>query len=284
VNKATLKALAAIGLWGTLAALSLRLKAIPPFLLVGVALLLGALCGVRGIRLRGLRPRVLALGVYGLFAYHLCLFLALRRAPPVEANLLNYLWPLLIVLLTPLFVPNSPLRASHVAGAAIGFTGAVLLVTGGRIALTSEALLGYLLAIAAAVIWSTYSLLTHRMSDFPTSTVATFCAVSGALSLGCHFLFEPSYAFAAADLPWLALIGLGPMGLAFYLWDSALKAGDPRTLGMLAYLAPLLSTTLVVLIGGGRLSALSGAAMALIVGGAVVGTGPDLLRRDATRP
>jgi drug/metabolite transporter (DMT)-like permease len=31
--------------------------------------------------------------VYGLFGFHFFLFLALRHAPPVEANLVNYLWP-----------------------------------------------------------------------------------------------------------------------------------------------------------------------------------------------
>src|SRR5439155_282145 len=82
-------------------AVGVRLRHVPPFFLVGTALLLGATSGARGIRVRGLRPAVLLLGVYGLFAYHFCLFLALRLAPPIEANLINYLWPLLIVVLSP---------------------------------------------------------------------------------------------------------------------------------------------------------------------------------------
>jgi drug/metabolite transporter (DMT)-like permease len=273
-RRATLDALAAILLWGTLAVLGLRLKHVPPLLLVGCALLIGAACGARGIRLRGTRPAVLLLGVYGLFAYHFCLFLGLRLAPPVEANLINYLWPLLIVVLSPLFVAGTALRPRHVAGAAMGFAGAALLVTGGRVAFTGGpgAAAGYLLAFAAAVIWSTYSLLTKRLGDFPTSTIATFCLVSGALSLAGHALFEPRYAPRAADLGYLLLIGLGPMGAAFYLWDRALKRGDPRSIGTLAYLTPLLSTLLVTLFGGGRLTPTSAAAMALIVAGAVTGT------------
>jgi drug/metabolite transporter (DMT)-like permease len=273
-RRATVDALAAILLWGTLAVLGLRLRHVPPLLLVGCALLIGAACGARGIRLRGTPPAVLLLGVYGLFAYHFCLFLGLRLAPPVEANLINYLWPLLIVVLSPLFVPGTSLRARHVVGAAVGFGGAALLVTGGRIAFTggAGAAAGYLLAFAAAVIWSTYSLLTKRVGDFPTSTIATFCLVSGVLSLGGHALFEPRYAPQAADLGYLLLIGLGPMGAAFYLWDRALKRGDPRTIGTLAYLTPLLSTLLVTLFGGGRLTRTSAAAMALVVAGAVIGT------------
>jgi drug/metabolite transporter (DMT)-like permease len=268
----TLEALGAIGLWSSLAALSLRLRHVPPFLLVGVALCLGSLWGLRSVRLRDLRPRVLALGVYGLFAYHLCVFLALRLAPPVEANLLNYLWPLLLVVLSPLFLPGTSLRPRHVAGAIVGFGGAALLVTGGRVAFAGQAVVGYALAVAAAVIWSTYSLLSKRMGDFPTSAIATFCLVSGLLSLGCHALLEPGHAFRGADVPYLLAIGLGPLGAAFYLWDRALKLGDPRTIGTLAYLAPLLSTLLLVLSGEGRLTALSLLAMGMIVGGAVVGT------------
>jgi len=271
-RRATLDALAAIALWGTLAVLGLKLRHVPPFLLVGTALLLGALVGARGIRLRGTRPAVLLLGVYGLFTYHFCLFLGLRLAPPVEANLVNYLWPLLIVVLSPLVLAGTVLRPRHVAGALMGFGGAALLVTGGKLGFSREGALGYLLALAAAVIWSTYSLLTKRIGDFPTSAVATFCLASGLLSLACHAIFEPRYVPAAADLPYLLLIGLGPMGAAFYLWDRAMKGGDPRVIGTLAYLTPLLSTFLIAASGEGRVTWVSLVAMALIVGGAVVGT------------
>src|SRR5512141_772097 len=99
-----LDALGAIALWSTLALLGLKRRSVPPFLLVGCALLLGSVFGLRRIRLRDLRPAVLLRGVYGLFAYHFCLFVALRLAPPVEANLVNYLWPLLIVVLSPVFL------------------------------------------------------------------------------------------------------------------------------------------------------------------------------------
>lgn len=271
-RRATRNALAAIALWGSLATLSVRLRAVPPFLLVGSALLLGSVFGLRRLSLRELRPAPLLLGVYGLFAYHFCLFLGLRLAPPVEANLVNYLWPLLIVVLSPLVLPGTALTARHVAGALLGFAGAALLVTGGRLGFDAASLPGYLLAFAAAVIWSTYSLLSRRIGGLPASTISAFCLVSGALALACHALLEPRYAFRAGDLPALLLIGLGPMGAAFYLWDRALREGDPRVIGTLAYLTPLLSTVLLALLGGGRLGRLSAAAMALIVGGAVLGT------------
>jgi drug/metabolite transporter (DMT)-like permease len=267
-------AIGAIALWSTLAAIGIKLKNVPPFLLVGTALLVGALTGARGIRARGLRPAILLLGVYGLFAYHFCLFLALRLAPPIEANLINYLWPLLIVVLSPVVVPGATLTTRHVFGAVLGFAGAALLVTGGAFGFAVAAAPGYALAFAAAVIWSTYSLLTKRFGNFPTSTIATFCFISALLALGCHALFEKRYAPRASDIPYLIWIGAGPMGAAFYLWDRAMKRGDPRVIGTLAYLTPLLSTLLIALLGEGRPTPASGLAMAMIVAGAVIGSRP----------
>lgn len=265
-------ALAAIALWASLATLATRLAHVPPFALVGVALGLGGLAGLRPEGVRAARPAVLLLGVYGLFAYHLCIFLALRLAPPLEANLVNYLWPLLIVVLSPAILPGAALRPRHLAGALLGFAGAALLVTGGRLALPREGLAGYGLAALAALIWSTYSLLTKRLGHVPTSAVSVSCLASGALALACHALLEPPWRPAAADLPALLLVGLGPMGAAFYLWDRALKDGDPRAIGTLAYLTPLLSTLLLAATGAGRLSPRALAAGALVVGGALLGS------------
>lgn len=280
-RRAALLALGAIALWASLATLATRLAQVPPFALVGVALTLGGLVGLRREGLRAARPAVLLLGVYGLFAYHLCLFLALRLAPPVEANLVNYLWPLLIVVLSPLLVPGATLRVRHVVGALSGFAGAALLVTGGRLAIPNHGGGGFALAALAAVIWSTYSLLTKRLGHVPTSAVAVSCLVSGALALGCHALLEPRWWPAAADLPALLFVGLGPMGAAFYLWDRALKDGDPRTIGTLAYLTPLLSTLLLGASGAGMVTPLAVGAGALIVGGALLGTWPAPRRGGA---
>ncbi len=268
-------ALVAILLWSSAAWLSLKLAHIPPFLLVGVSLLIGAACGASHLRdWRAATPRLLALGVYGLFGFHFFLFTALRQAPPIEANLVNYLWPLLIVLLAPLIIPGVRLRSRHVIGGLAGFGGAVLLATGGRFEVDERHLFGYGCALASALIWSTYSLLTRRVAPFPSGTVGAFCALSGMLSLFCHWLWEPPASFAAADWLWVAALGVGPLGIAFFVWDAAMKRGDPRMIGTLAYLTPLLSTLWLALSGVGSLGPLSLVAMLAIVGGAAIGSLP----------
>lgn len=265
-------ALGAIALWASLAAIVQRLGRWPPFLLTGAALLVGSLVSAPRWRQWRVPGRTLLLGVVGLSGYHAALFLAFRLAPPVEANLLNYLWPTFLVLFSPVLVPGARLRAGHVLGTLSGLLGAALIVTRGRLSVEVASLPGDLLAVLAAFLWAMYSLLTRRVPAFPTAAVGLFCAASGVICLALSALLEAPYQPALGEMGWVVLLGLGPMGAAFFLWSFAMTRGDPRTIGALSYLTPLLSTLLLTVTGGGALTAITGLAGALIVGGAVVGT------------
>jgi drug/metabolite transporter (DMT)-like permease len=270
-----LLALAAIALWGSLAPLGVSLGHVPPFLLTGCGLLIGSLIGLvlSGGNLRQWKVPgpTLALGVYGLFGFHFLLFIALRYAPPVQANLVNYLWPLGIVLMAPLFLSGMRLRSLHVAAAFLGFAGAALAIVGGR-DLQGGFSWGYLAALASAFIWASYSLLTRRVPAFPSAAIGLFGLVSGLLSLLCHALLESPVTLTTHDWLLLAAMGLGPLGGAFYLWDAALKRGDARQIGVLSFLTPLLSTLALLWLRGEwpTLSVLLAAAM--IIGAAVLGS------------
>lgn len=278
-HRADVLALAAIALWGSLASLGVSLAHVPPFLLTGLSLLIGSLIALPLSRFRlaewWVPPRTLALGVYGLFGFHFLLFLALRHAPPVEANLINYLWPLGMVVLAPLFLPDMRLRWQHVGAALVGFLGAVIAIlgrgsVGSELAFSLEP--GYLLALVSAFVWASYSLLTRRVPMFPTAAVGSFAAVSGVLSLLCHWALEPAVSLSAKDGLLIVVMGLGPLGGAFFLWDAAIKAGDPRRIGLMAFLTPLLSTAILVLVSGNDLQWNVLLAAVLIIGAAVWGS------------
>lgn len=272
--QANLYALGAIALWASLASLGVSLTHIPPFLLTGITLIIGSVPAwpfvLRDPSQWRIPMRTLALGVYGLFAYHFLLFIALRHAPPVEANLVNYLWPLFIVVLAPVVLPGVALRVPHVVAALLGFGGAAIAIVGGR-ELSGTLAWGYIPAAAAAFIWATYSLMTKRVTAFPTTAIGLFGLVSGALSLLCHVLLEPSVALQARDWSLLAVLGLGPLGGAFYLWDKALKLGDARHIGILSYITPLASTALLLLVSGRPFSWSIAISTAMIISAAVLG-------------
>jgi drug/metabolite transporter (DMT)-like permease len=264
-------ALGAIALWASLATLGVALKHVPPFLLTGLALVIGSIPAWPLAKHWRVPARTLALGVYGLFGFHFLLFIALRLAPPVEANLVNYLWPLFIVVLAPLLLPGMSLKAAHVVAALAGFAGAAIAILGGGHASGAWSW-GYLPALGSAFIWASYSLWTRRVPAFPTAAIGLFGLVSGLLSLLCHALLEPAVTLSGQDWLLVAVMGLGPLGAAFFLWDKALKAGDARHIGILSYLTPLFSTALLVLVTGRGFSTSIVLAAALIIGAAVLGT------------
>ena len=280
---ATLVGLGAILLWSVLALLTASAGAIPPFELAALTFAIG---GGLGFVYAASRGRLAALvqpwpvwmvGVGGLFGYHALYFAALNRAPPAEASLIAYLWPLLIVLFSAL-LPGERLRLRHLVGAALGFAGAATLFAGkaggfSLAAIDPRVLSGYALALACAFVWSSYSVLSRKLKTAPTEAVAGFCVATAALAALCHFAFETNVAPAGAA-QWAASVGLGlgPVGLAFYVWDFGVKHGDIRLLGVAAYAAPVLSTLILVAAGFAPATLSLGAACALIVGGAVVAT------------
>lgn len=269
--QANLYALGAIALWALLATLGVALRHVPPFLLTGLALIVGSVPAWPRMGNWKVPARTLALGIYGLFGFHFLLFIALRHAPPVEANLVNYLWPLLIVVLAPLFLPGLGLKPAHVIAALVGFAGAAIAILGAGSASGAWSW-GYLPALGSAFIWASYSLWTRRVPPFPTAAIGLFGLVSGALALLCHALLEPSVTLNAQDWLLIVLMGLGPLGAAFFLWDKALKAGDARHIGILSYITPLASTVLLMLVTGRAFTWSIALAAAMIIGAAVVGT------------
>jgi drug/metabolite transporter (DMT)-like permease len=282
-GSATLIGLGAILLWSALALMTAASGQIPPFELAALTFLIGGFIGLAFAAARGrlgalIQPwPVWLVGVGGLFGYHALYFAALRLAPPAEASLIAYLWPLLIVLMSAL-LPGERLSARHIVGALLGLGGAAVLFWGkiaGAANLTRAVALGYLLALGCAFVWSSYSVLSRFLRQAPTEAVAGFCLVTSALAAICHFAFETTalpenFGQTAA----IVGLGLGPVGLAFYVWDYGVKHGDIRLLGVAAYAAPVLSTLILVVAGFAPATPSLGIACGLIVGGALVASRP----------
>jgi drug/metabolite transporter (DMT)-like permease len=277
---ATTIGLIAILLWSMLALFTAATGTIPPFQLNAMTFLVGGLVGVASwiVRPQGLKalrqkPVVWALGIGGLFGYHALYFAALRWAPPAESGLINYLWPLLIVLFSSL-LPGEHLRRSHIAGALLGFAGVVVLIAGrGAFDARAEYMPGYICAFIAAFVWAGYSVLSRRFGQVPTDAVAGFCLMTSLLSLVCHLIFETTV-WPETNVQWLALLalGLGPVGAAFYVWDIGMKRGDIRFLGVASYATPVLSTLLLVVAGYAEPTLTLALACGLIVAGALIAT------------
>jgi drug/metabolite transporter (DMT)-like permease len=278
-HTATLSGLAALALWSLLAVLTTGTGEIPSFQLLALSFGIGgltlfALLAARERRpLQTLRqpPAAFALTTAALVGYHALYFIALKKAPPVEASLINYLWPLLIVVFAGLLA-GQRIRRAEFAGALLGLTGAVLIVTKGEgFALSPVYLAGYLAALAAAFVWSLYSVLNRRFGDVPSMTIAGPCFATALIGACLHALFETT--IVPSGRQWLAIaaMGIGPVGAAFWFWDIGTKKGRLTLLGTLAYLTPLLSTAWLLLAGVSPPHWSQAIACALIIGGGLLG-------------
>lgn len=274
MDRATLAGAGALALWALLALLSRGAAEIPPFQLTAMTFGLSAAAGLAWLtghgRLGVLRQPPLAWlhGAGGLFGYHALFFAALALAPAAEANLINYTWPLLIVLLSAP-VLGMRLTARHLAGVAVGFAGSLLLLARGT-SFDADALSGYACAAGASIAWALYSVLSRRMAAVPTEAVVGFCAGSAVLAAGAHLAWETTVAPAPAALGCAVALGLGPVGIAFLLWDIGMKRGDPRLLGTLAYATPVASTLILGLAGQASLGPLTIAAALLVAAGGFI--------------
>ena len=288
-RRATLVGSVAVLLWATLALLTAATGRVPPFQLTAMTFGLAfALAAARwlalghpvGPRLR-LPAAAWAVGVGGLFGYHAMYFLALRLAPAVEASLIAYLWPLLIVVLSAA-LPGERLLARHVAGAVLGLAGAALIVLKDGGAFRPEHFGGHAAALACAFIWSIYSLASRRLKAISSEAVGAYCGATAALALVAHLAFEAT-AWPAGAGEWLAVaaLGLGPVGAAFFVWDYGVKHGDIQALGAFSYAAPLLSTGLLIAAGDAEATWRVGLACLLIAGGAVLAASDLFTKRRA---
>ncbi|HSE73032.1 MAG TPA: EamA family transporter [Dongiaceae bacterium] len=295
--RATLVGFIAVLLWATLALFTTATGWVPPFQLL--SLTFGIAFAVSLLRWFWLARRshaqfrrifrqpwpVWLLGIGGLFGYHALYFTALRYAPPVEASLIAYLWPLLIVLMSAL-LPGERLHWTHLLGGAIGLIGAVLLVlqkAGGAVSFDAQYLVGYLAALGCAFTWSTYSVMSRRFGQAPTDLVGAFCGATALLGVVAHAATGEPTIWPADAWEWAAVValGLGPVGLAFFVWDYGVKRGDIKALGACSYASPLLSTILLILAGKAEATATVLVACLLIVGGAVIASRDLWLRRSA---
>lgn len=249
-----LLAILALLIWSSLAVSAVALSGIPALFSTGVALAIGGACGIPWVRWRELSPSAVLVGAGAMFGYHALYFLSLRLAEPVVTNLLHYLWPLLIILLTPALLPNHRLSRTHVIAGLLGFVGVIACV-GDAPTGNWNAWWGYALALVSALIWAAYSVWSKRSAEVPTSTVALYCLLAGLTAIAGNYFVHES--FTVSRWQWIVLLymGIGPLGGAFYLWDIAMKRGHPQRIALYAYAVPIASTAFVSVYVGKGLTA-----------------------------
>ena len=267
-------------LWSTVAsAFNLSLRHVTPLELLFYAstiatLMLGTIVLATGRR-REFRAwtrrdflRSAALGLLNPALYYLLLFEAYDRLPAQEALLLNFAWPVVLVLLSVVLL-RQRIHPLAVASLLVSFCGVVVIATRGNV--TSMKLdnpMGVGLALTSTVVWALYWIFAsddRRDSvarlfcnfGFGTAYLAVWCLVTRGIGL-------PSGP-GIVGIVWVAAF---EMAIAFVFWLQALKlARNAAQVSSLIFLTPFLSLLVINLVVGEQLRSSTLFGLVLIVGG-----------------
>jgi drug/metabolite transporter (DMT)-like permease len=283
----------AIIMWSCLALLGVNTADIPAFQLLSMCFTISTLLMfIKRLILKEhlftkstLTHKQWLVGIAGLFCFHYCYFTALKIAPAIEVSLIAYLWPMLLAV----FISTRATRLKSLIGGLIGFIGVSFIIVGDtELAYNPSYIKGYLLAACCALLWSTYSWYfsktencsKHKFKNTSTNTVDNIgwlSLVVALLSLIAHFQLEAVYPlntthwqFTFQQWVSIILLGLGPVGGAFYLWDIALKKGNKKLLASLSFCTPLISSIILAFVGLNLWSSNILISLSLILLGALV--------------
>jgi drug/metabolite transporter (DMT)-like permease len=274
----TVLGIGAIVMWSAFPWLIAQTAGIPPFQVLTLTFVFAATGGALWCLVRERAAarrwrdagRVIAIVSLAFFLYHALYFFALKHAPAVEASLINYTWPLLMVAVA-VWRGHARVRGAAALALLLGALAMLVVITRGKLdVFEARHAPGYAAAFGAALTWALYSVWNRGQAQLGASVLVPVSVVVACLGALAHARLETWV--APQPMQWLALaaVGLIPNGVAFWWWDSATKRGDIAALGGLAYAAPVLSTCWLLL--GGQATAHWSLALAvalLLVGGAL---------------
>jgi len=268
-----LAALGAILIWSTLAVSVTFCREVNPLFITGAALTIGGLMGLPWVRSWGMPKRLFLVGTACMLGYHVIYFYALQLADPIGVSLVHYLWPVMIVLLGPVFVRRGNVSFRCLLAGAAGFAGAVISCAPTQ-KVGMNGWIGYVLAFVSAVVWAGYSLTAKSYPNVRSASVGLFCIVSGVVCLALYRSTAQWPSLTGSESVALLYMGVGPMGGAFYLWDFAMKKADHQQVAVLSYATPVLSTGFLALYLG------EGLQLSIWVGALMVAVSMAIVKED----
>jgi len=279
-KKAYLFAFAAIACWSTIgSAFKLTLRYLDPlgllfyssFVACLVVLLL-LLTGKKIHLVRNVTRRELIysafLGLLNPFFYYVVLLKSYDLLPAQEAGTLNYIWPLVLVLLS---IPMLKQKTSvwSLAAILISFLGILLIAThGDLVSMDFSNPVGVLLALSSAVFWALYWI--FNLKDQRDTEIKLFLSF-------CFGFFYSALAFFMTGVPYFpswpgiagaVYIGIFEMGITFALWLNALKYSvTTAKVSNLIYLSPFISLIIIHILVKETILPTTIAGLIMIVGG-----------------
>lgn len=279
-SKAYSLALISIASWSTMGtAFKLTLNYLNPGMLLFIAtvtafIFLGFVIMAKGStgELRKITSKQIInsalMGLFNPFLYYLVLFEAYNLIPAQEAVALNYIWPVMLVIFSIIFLKQN-INLISLLAIFISFGGTVVIAMHGNFSeLQFSNTKGVLLAIGSALFWASFWII--NMKDPREATIKMFVNFAfGAIYIVIWNLFSHNISVPSAlGLVGAMYIGIFEMGLTFVLWLTALKLStNTARVSNLVFISPFISLMLISLFVGEKILPSTIIGLAIIVTG-----------------
>lgn len=206
------------------------------------------------------------------FLYYLILFKAYDLLPAQEALILNYTWPIVLVVFSVLFLKQKLLRFD-IPSILICFSGVIVIATKGNILnFQMDNAFGTFLALISSVVWALYWILNMDKKEEARIQLFLGFFVGFVLSISTLLFFPENWQILTAQSLFAGIyVGLLEMSIPFLLWQMALThARSTAAVSRFIFLSPFLSLLLISLILKETILISSFVGLLLIIGGIVV--------------
>src|SRR3990167_4975370 len=210
------------------------------------------------------------MGFLGAFLYTFFLYGALQLLPAQEAFIVNYLWPVLVVVFA-VWILKEHITVRKILGIACSFLGVVIVITKGDfVALQFSNVLGILSAVAGAFVFGLFSVLGKTKQYDKLVSMMFYYLFAIFYSLVAVLIFSEIPALSMRELLGLVWLGAFTSGFAFVFWFLALKYGDTAKMSNIILLTPFISLVYIYFLVGEKILPSSVVGLAVIVLGILI--------------
>jgi drug/metabolite transporter (DMT)-like permease len=214
---------------------------------------------------------MLGMGFLGVFVYHIFLYSSFALAPAGQVNVMNYLWPIFIVMLS-IPILHEKFNYKTIIAIVLSFLGAIIALTKGNFTLFSgQYSLGYLLAAVGAFFYGLFCVLGKKVSYDKLSSMLVYF-IAAAIFIIPTTAVVSSFVMPKSLTTIISLLALGGLinSLTLVLWFKALKSGHTHKTANLVYIVPFLAMVWTYFLNAEQFSFFSVIGLAFIVTGALI--------------
>ena len=210
------------------------------------------------------------LGFLGLFMYSALYYYGIAELGSQEACILNYLWPMMIVIFACIILKER-ITVKKIIAMLMSFAGIVVLTLSSGGASSGNRLFGIIACVTAAVCYGLFSVLNKKHSLNQNVTMMWIWFTTALCSLVLSLIFENWQPIAGVQWLGIAWLGIVVNAVAYLLWAIALKgASDSAKIANLAYLVPFISIIISWLVLKEQITINAVFALVLIIGGILI--------------